>query len=159
MGAVYRFFVAGIIQGSKCDLTIHSQTYRQSVTKILKNYFPKSHVYCPVENHPNSLSYSDTKAKHVFLQHVKRVRNSHCVVVYLPEASMGSSIEMWEGFNHNTAVVTISPMIKNWVVRILSDKICGSLEAFDDFVETGGLERLLKKRYPDGIKVNNGDSI
>ena len=143
----YRFFLAGIIQGSKRDLGVHDQEYRDQIRLILEDGFPGSDVYCPVENHPDSVHYDEAKAQKVFLEHVEKVRESHALVVYLPEASMGSAIEMWEAYHAKAVTVAISPMTTNWVVRILSDEVCGDIEDFRRLIESDKLGRLLRERF------------
>ena len=143
----YQFFLAGIIQGSKQDLDVHDQSYRDAIRTAIVRAIPNSHIFCPVENHPESPSYNDEAAKEIFLTHMEKVKESHCLIVYLPEASMGSSIEMWEAYHHNIPVVTITPMVTNWVVRILSDKVVSDIQQFNQFVESGDLKELLSQRF------------
>ncbi len=152
MGKGYRIFIAGVIQGSKRNLDIHDQAYRYSIKNILMEAFPNSTLFCPVENHPNSTSYGDKKSKAVFFKHIEILRQSHGMVVYLPEASLGCGIEMWESYQHKIITVTISPMITNWVVRLFSDKICETMDGFRDFVESGEMGKLLHSRFPTVVK-------
>lgn len=140
-----QFFIAGIIQGSYRDTSVSPQDYRKVIKELLENNFSGSTVYCPVQNHPDSVKYSTEKAAQVFHGHIDIVKASDAVVVYLPEASMGSSIEMWEAWKHNIPVVTITPMAANWVVRILSAHVCAGLEEFASFTVSGGFAGLLKK--------------
>jgi hypothetical protein len=142
----YRFFIAGIIQGSKRDSAIHDQAYRTAVRNFLESAFPACEVYCPFEHHPDSVGYDSSKAQKVFFEHLRKIRRSHGLIVYLPEASMGSAIEMWEAYHHKTLTVSITPMTTNWVVRILSDRVFENVEVFGDFVASGGLARLLRAR-------------
>jgi hypothetical protein len=142
----YRFFIAGIIQGSKLDSDVHDQTYREKIKRMLKNIFPGCEIICPVENHPNSVAYNDEQARRVFLDHVDMVKNMHCLIVYLPEASMGSAIEMWEAYSRKIVKITISPMTTNWVVRILSDRIFPNIETFEQFAISGQMKKLLEAR-------------
>jgi hypothetical protein len=144
----FRFFSAGIIQGSHQDLRIHNQDYHKEIRRILKKSIMNCHVFCPADEHPDSPYYDDRKAQHVFIKHLEKVKQSHCLIVYLPEASMGSAIEMWEAFHRKTITVTISPMKTNWVVRILSDLIFSNLKEFQKFVESGKLHRMLEERFP-----------
>lgn len=143
----YRFFIAGIIQGSKQNLEVHDQEYRSVVKNILQDVFPGCHILCPVENHPESVTYTDEKAKEVFLNHVSRARESHGLVVYLPEASMGSAIELWEAYRGKTLKIVISPMAANWVIRILADRIFPNLETFEQFVRSNEMKRMLEERF------------
>ena len=135
---VYQYFIAGIIQGSKKDLDVYDQSYRKTIKEILRKAFPESRVLCPVEK----------KAKEVFHYHLKIVNNSHALIVYLPEASMGSAIEMWEAHHENRIVLVISPMKSNWIVRLFSDEIFTDIEEFESFVISGRLHQLLEDRFP-----------
>jgi hypothetical protein len=38
----------------------------------------------------------------------------------VPEASMGTAIEMWEAWRHDKLVISISPLKHNWAVKFLS---------------------------------------
>ena len=64
------------------------------------------------------------------------------VVAYLPKASMGTAIEMWQGYRAGAPIVTISPMNANWVIRHLSDVVLKDLASFTSWVADGGLEEL-----------------
>ena len=81
----------------------------------------------------------------VFYKNVEIAASFDILIVFLPEASMGSSIEMWEARKKNSAIITITPMKENWVVRILSDVICSSMEEFRAFIEDDGLTKILNK--------------
>lgn len=131
-------FIAGIIQGSKRDSGLYDQSYRERLKTLLEKFFPNHDVYCPVSNHPNCASYSDEEALKTFLYHIDLVRHSKLLVAYLPEASMGTAIEMWEAYNHRVPVWTITPMKYNWVVRITSTKIFSSIEELEDYLAKGG---------------------
>ena len=144
----YRIFIAGIIQGSRRDLDVHDQTYRYTIKNILMEKFPSSNLFCPVEDHPDSPLYDDEKAKTVFSQHLDILRQSHGLVVYLPEASLGCGIEMWESYHQKIVTITISPMTTNWVVRLFSDKVCETMDQFRDFVWSDEMGQLLHSRFP-----------
>ena len=65
-------------------------------------------------------------------------------MAYLPEASLGTAVEMWEAYREGVPVVTISPMRINWVVDLLSSVVCDDLDAFAAWASEGGLQRLVK---------------
>jgi hypothetical protein len=65
------------------------------------------------------------------------------VVSFIPEASMGSAIEMWQAYCAGIPIVTISDLTNNWVVKLLSTKIYTSLDEFVD--DTRYLETLITK--------------
>lgn len=138
-----RFFLAGIIQGSARDDGVHDQRYRDRLRAILEEAFPGDFLYCPVENHPGSVQYADQDARRVFHHHLDLIRESDALIVYLPEASMGSAIEMWEAHHAGAAVIAITPMAANWVVRLFSDAVCETLDAFEAFVSEGKLHRMI----------------
>lgn len=143
----FRFFIAGIIQGSRKDRSVHDQTYRRVIRQSLTREFPGSQIYCPAGNHPGSPSYPDDRAREVFHHHIEMIKKAHVLVVFLPEASLGSAIEMWEAAHRGVMIVSITPMHTNWVVRILSDEYCRDLEAFAKLVESGKLKNRLMKRF------------
>ena len=140
------FFLAGIIQGSLPGRDIHDQEYRKTIRRILEKAFPVCRIICPMENHPRSVAYDDLKARRVFLGHLEDVRKSDVLVVFLPEASMGSAVEMWEAHRQGVLTITVSPMVHNWVVRLLSDHAFPDIEGFRIFVESGGLVRALETK-------------
>ncbi len=129
-----RIFIAGIIQGSKRGKEIHKQDYREKLKEVLSRYFDGWEVYCPVSNHPNSVDYTDEEAKETFMYHVDLVKSSDLIVAYLPEASMGTAIEMWEAYKAGVPVWSITPMRENWVVRITSERIFGTIEELEEFL-------------------------
>ena len=67
------------------------------------------------------------------------------VIAYLPEASMGTAIEMWEAYQHGVAVVTISPMKHNWAVKFLSHALYADLEEFQAALRSGQLVRRIRQ--------------
>ncbi len=140
------FFLAGIIQGSIHGREIHSQEYRKHLKTLLLKHVPGAEVYCPIEHHPDSLGYSDARGREVFLEHVERAAGSDVLVAFLPEASMGTAVEMWEAHRRGTIVLAVSPMRENWTVKFLSTRVFGDLDAFEAFVASGELERLLVGR-------------
>jgi len=139
-------FVAGIIQGSLRDRSIHAQSYRDRLVGLLRSAFPRAEVYCPIENYPNSLGFSDEVARATFFGLMERAEQADVLVAYAPEASMGTAIEMWQAHRAGRTVVAISPMSANWSVRFLSDVVLPDVEAFEEFVRSGGFARLLASR-------------
>jgi hypothetical protein len=136
-------FLAGIIQGSETDTSIHDQSYRRRIRKVLAEALPEACIYSPQEEHPESVTYEDCKGKEVLFEIMRRAGETDLLVAYLPEASMGTAIEMWIAYNRRKTVVAISPMKDNWCVKYLSHHICPSLKDFEGFVRSGGLNSLL----------------
>lgn len=127
-------FIAGIIQGSKKGKVLHNQGYRKELKRILKIYFPEAKIIDPVAVHPESVYYTFGTGKKVFHNSIKQALSSDLVISYLPEASMGTAIEMWECHRKKVPVWTISPLKENWVVKFLSEKVFSSLIELEDYL-------------------------
>jgi len=140
-----RIFLAGIIQGSITG-AIHPQDYRSRIKDVLAKHVPDADVYCPLEHHRDSLAYDDARGRDVFFGHVERVRASDVLVAFLPEASMGTAVEMWEAHRKGLIVISVTPMRDNWTVKFLSTRIFADLDEFEHFVATGELTRLIATR-------------
>jgi len=130
-----RIFIAGVIQGSCTGKDIHSQDYRSRLKAVLQRAFPHHEVYCPVENHPNSVEYPIEEVVSTFNYHVELVKTSALVVAYLPTASMGTAVELWEAHKSGVEVWVITPMKENWVVRITANKVFESIEELESYLE------------------------
>ena len=138
-----RFFLAGIMQGSHLAATIHHQGYRQHVKQLLADHFPGAEVYDPLADHADSLSYDDRRGREVFFHHCALCRQTDVVLAFLPEASMGTAIEMWEAHRHGRAVVTVSPMAHNWAVKFLSHAVYADLDELERALASGDLARRI----------------
>lgn len=136
-----RIFLAGIIQGSLPD-SIHGQDYRKALRRVLEQHLPEALVYCPVDNHPDSLHYTHEQGRTVFLDHVEMAATSSVLVAFVPQASMGTAVEMWECYRRGVPIVTISPLSENWAVKFISTVLVPDLEAFEDLVRSGQFARL-----------------
>lgn len=135
-----RIFICGIIQGSHTGRGIHAQTYRKKLTDMINRYYPRAEVYCPVNLHPESPSYEDTRAFDVFEESLEAARKSDVLIAYLPEASMGSAIEMWEAKRAGAKIVSITGLAHNWVVKYASDRIVSSLEELERLLSSGDMD-------------------
>jgi hypothetical protein len=138
-----KIFLAGIIQGSISERAIHAQDYRGEIKRLLTKYAPKYDFYCPIANHPESLDYAPDHGLKVFLDHIEMARASDVLLAYIPQASMGTAIEMWEAHNAGRLVITISPLAENWTIKFLSDLVLPDIPAFESFLASGGLDEAL----------------
>jgi hypothetical protein len=69
------------------------------------------------------------------------------VIAFVPEASMGTAIEMWEAHEPGRGVVlTISPLVHNWAIKYCSHAVYPDLEAFERAVQSGEIANLLAGR-------------
>jgi hypothetical protein len=132
-----RFFIAGIMQGSHTAATIHNQDYRQWITRLLAQHFPAAEIYDPRATHPSSLGYDKLTGREVFFRHNLMCREVDVLLAFVPEASMGTAIEMWEAHEHGAAVITISPLRHNWAVKFLSHALYADEAAFETALNNG----------------------
>lgn len=137
-----RIFLSGIIQGSRHGKDIHAQDYRALLKALLHRHAPSAEIVCPIDLHPNSVEYDDAQARRTFGDMVHMARQVDVVVAYLPEASMGTAIEIWQAHECGVPVLTISPLGENWVIRLASSCVFPSLAEFEGFLAGGGLQRL-----------------
>jgi hypothetical protein len=133
-GASVRIFIAGVMQASSPTKGIVDQRYRSEIRTALLARWPDLDVIDPFELHPNSVSYQDDEAKATLLNLLDLACSSDLVVAYAPVASMGTALEMYAAYLQNVPVVTISPMVDNWVVRVFSHRVFPDLTSFTDFV-------------------------
>ena len=136
-------FLAGIIQGSKVEAEIHSQDWRGPIRELLARHVPDAEVYCHYSEHPDSITYDLPEILATFEDGLQRVRACDVLVAFLPSASMGTAIEMHEAARGGAAVLTVTPMSANWVVRAYSDVILPDVEALEAFLAAGELAALL----------------
>jgi hypothetical protein len=131
-------FIAGIMQGSHRESVLHAQDYRGNLKELLRRHLPSAVIYDPLSDHQQSLEYDDELGKKVFLHHNRMCRTVDLVVAFVPEASMGTAIEMWEAHEHGRgAVVTISPLEHNWAVRFCSDLVYPDVARFEEALAAG----------------------
>jgi len=137
-----RVFLAGIIQGSMAEPKIHDQDWRDAVKKVFARHLPSAEVYCHYTQHPRSITYDLARLKGVLAEGHRRASECDLLVAYLPEASMGTAIEMYLAGSHGAVVLTISPLTANWVICAHSDRIFPNLEALEAFLLSGQLPAL-----------------
>ena len=147
-----RLFIAGIMQGSRSDVGIHDQGYRVAIGAAIKARFTEVDIIDPMELHPDAgVNYGPEKAKRTLLEMTEEAARADVLIAYVPKASMGTAVEIWEAHRAGNPILTISPLAENWVVRFLSTRVFASLGAFESFVAEGGLERLLQPREFDKL--------
>ena len=140
-----RFFLAGIMQGSHLAATLHNQDYRRRLKQLLADHLPGAEVYDPLADHSDSLNYDDQRGRDVFFHHNRLCREVDVVLAFVPEASMGTAIEMWEAHRHGRAVITVSPMKHNWAVKFLSHELYADLDELEAALASGRLAARLRE--------------
>jgi hypothetical protein len=138
-----RVFLAGIIQGSNPGRELHDQSYRDRLKSIIRRHCPDAEVICPIDLHPTGIDYDSAQQRQAFFSLVETAASIDLLVAYLPQASLGTAIEMWEAYHHGRVVVAITPLRENWVVNLLARAVLPSIEAFEAFAADGRLAALL----------------
>jgi len=138
-----KVFLAGIIQGSLVEAEIHAQDWRELIKRAIEAHLPGAEVYCHFSQHPNSITYDLPQLCSTLAEGNRRAAECDLLVAYVPSASMGTAIEMHEAARNGAAILTISPMSANWVVRAYSDRIFPDIGAFEQFVASPQLQSLL----------------
>jgi len=139
------FFLAGIMQGSHRSADMHGQDYRGDLRQLVEQHFPEAKIYDPLTDHQHSLNYGDDRGRNVFLYHNKLCSEVDVLVAFVPEASMGTAIEMWEAYRHGKAVITISPLAHNWAVKFLSHALYSDMVAFREALASGEVRRRIEE--------------
>jgi hypothetical protein len=133
------------MQGSHTEARLHDQDYRQRIARLIERSFPHAAVYDPRANHSESLAYDDAVGKRVFFQHNHMCREIDVLLAFVPAASMGTAIEMWEAYQHGAAVITISPLRHNWAVKYLSHALYADIDAFEAAVQRGEVAQKIEE--------------
>lgn len=141
-GERVRVFIAGVMQGTLRGTAMHSQDYRQRIAAILRAHLPTVEILDPNQLHPDGVRYDRERARRTFVEMAELAARVDCLIAYVPEASMGTAVEMWQAHRAGIPVYTISPLSKNWAILALSNELFPDLESFADFVAAGRLDRV-----------------
>ena len=139
-----RIFLAGIMQGSHLGAVMHYQGYRAHLREMLQQHLPAADVYDPLADHQLSLDYTDDRAREVFLHHNRMCGEVDVLIAFVPEASMGTAIEMWEAWRANRVVIAISPLSLNWTIKYCSHLVYVDLESFQAELVNGELVKKIE---------------
>jgi hypothetical protein len=138
-----RWFIAGIMQGSLLTEHMHQQDYRSQLSQLIFAHFPDDEIFDPFAKHTQSIEYSDDIGREVFLNHNRIAGEVDVLLAYVPEATMGTAIEMWEAFRNNVPVITISPLTHSWAVKFTSDLIFHDIDAIAKAFHDGQINLFL----------------
>jgi len=138
-----KIFIAGIMQGSKKGHGIQKQDYRQIIRDAVKVNHPDVEVVDPFSIFPDSVEYDDQRAKQTLFEMAAEAGSADIVIAYLPEASLGTALEMIRAYDNGKTIISVSPMEKNWVIRAISKKIFPTLDEFCAWVRQTNLADLI----------------
>ncbi len=143
------------MQGSHTRAAVHDQDYRREFKRLLEAHFPQAEIYDPRADHGQSLGYDDATGRSVFLRHNQMCRQVDVLLAFVPEASMGTAIEMWEAHQHGAAVITISPLRHNWAVKFLSHALYADMAEFEAALQSGELRRRINEVIEPRMNAEN----
>jgi nucleoside 2-deoxyribosyltransferase len=138
-------FIAGLMQGSRRDHLINGQDYRERITTALRSQFPELKISDPYAMHPQSINYDGDQVRETFESLTAIAGQADLVIAYLPEASMGTAIEMWTAYHAGRHVIAITPLAHNWVVKVTADEILPDLDALLEWIENGRIARIINE--------------
>jgi hypothetical protein len=147
-----RIFLAGIMQGSHVAAQMHDQDYRGRIARLLEECLPGAEVYDPLAKHKGSLGYDQLTGREVFFRHNTMCREVDVLLAFLPEASMGTAIEMWEAHQHGAAVISISPLRHNWAVKFLSHARYDDEAQFEAALRNGEVARRIETLGTESVR-------
>lgn len=131
-----KVFIAGVIQGSRRDAAIEDQVYRRQIADVLRSCSRDVEVIEPHSDCMQRFAMDWSGQRQVFLDYIGVAARVDLLVAYLPEASMGTAIEMWEAFRAGVPILVVTPMRHSWAVRTLATRLFGSLEELLVFLST-----------------------
>ncbi len=131
-----RVFIGGVMQASRVDDDIEDQGYRNELGAALNARWPELEVVDPLALHPNSVTYDDAAAKATLFALMELATGCDVLIAYVPQASMGTALEMYVAYQKGIPVITITPMRANWVVRALSTRVFPDTAAFLAYADT-----------------------
>jgi hypothetical protein len=138
-----KIYIAGIMQGSKKGRGIQEQRYRKVIRDAVKVRHPDAEIVDPYSLFPDSVEYDEERSKQVLFAMAAEAGSSDIVIAYLPEASMGTALEMIRAYDNGKTIISISPLEKNWLIRAISAEIFPSLDDFCAWVHRTHLADLI----------------
>jgi hypothetical protein len=138
-----KIFIGGVMQGTRHDDQIDSQTYRVRIAEAFQQYDPEIGIIDPWALNPNSVKYEDGLARDTFLSMTRKVKEADLMIAYLPQVSMGTAMEMWEAYNAGIYIVAVTPYLHHWAVRFTANEILPDLDALLADIKNGRLPHLI----------------
>ena len=148
-------FIAGIMQASRNDRYIEAQDYRWQITAVLQNHIPDVKVIDPFAANPNSVDYDDKRAEFTFISNTRKASNVDFLIAYLPVASLGTAMEMWQAYEAGVTIVTVSPLEHHWAIKYTSEEIFPDIKSLSlaigngrwkNWIQDKGKQREARKR-------------
>jgi hypothetical protein len=130
-----KIYLSGVMQGSIKGHGIQKQGYRQIITDAIRRLHPDAEIFDPFAAFPNSVEFDDARAKEVLFFMADEAASADIVIAYLPEASMGTGLEMIRAYDNGKVVISITSLEKNWFIKSVSKIVFSSLDDFCSWVQ------------------------
>ena len=140
-----KVYISGVMQGSKRGLEIQDQEYRQVISDAIKIYCPNAEIVDPFLLFPDTAAFDDQRTRKVLFMMADQAASADIVIAYLPEASMGTTLEMTRAYDNGKVIISISPMENNWFIRAVSATILPSLDDFCTWINKTQLTELVPR--------------
>jgi len=141
-----RYFISGVMLGSRQQLNdqaadLAPQDYRVRMARAIRAADPGAEIVDPLDHVKaraatagmtlEELNADDALVREAFREVIALVPQCDVIISNLPEASMGSAVELWEAQKAGLMVFTISPMVANWTIRTAAKYNFPSMEEFE----------------------------
>lgn len=130
-----KIIIVGLMQGNK-QSGIHDQSYRSVIAEALRKVVKEVEIIDPDKDHPGRLTYTFQQSKDMFFDYVNWSTKVDLVIAYIPEASMGTAVEIWEAHKSNVPIITVSTLTTNWVIKLLSTEILPTIDSLLEYITT-----------------------
>ncbi len=136
-------YIAGVMQGSRSDHKVNEQDYRTVIAEALQRHVPDVKVIDPFALFPESVNFDLEQARQTFYHEVALATEADVLIAYVPEASMGTAIEMWVAHKADRYIIAVTPLQHNWVVRLTANEVYPDLKSLVAAIEDGRMNHLL----------------
>ena len=144
-----KVYLAGTMSGNSNN-GIVNQDYRERLTELLKDRYPSVEIDNPYLGNENSITYNDAQARITFNDFIRRASyESDVMIAYLPEASMGTALEIYEASKRGNYVIIITPLTNNWIVRLYGNRVFSSIESFAACLFSGEFDSVIYSTVND----------
>ena len=138
-----KIYLSGVMQGSIKGHGIQEQGYRQIITDAIRVMNPDVKIFDPFSAFPNSVEFDDARAKEVLFYMADEAASSDVVIAFLPEASMGTGLEMIRAYDNGKVVISITSLKQNWFIKSVSKIVFSSLDDFCSWVRKTNLAEYI----------------
>ena len=135
-----KIFVSGIVHGSR-ENDVYPQCYRKRLVDVIEKSWETAIVSCPSIANSKTSTESLTDTMKAFELQLSSLKKSDIVVAYIPEASMGAAIEIYNASLRGKYVVTITPLQSSRIIKIFSHDIYDSVDSFEQACEIGKFKK------------------